>query len=115
MTSDNDRRPSGSRLAVAAAQNGSVYTVRLTGELDLDACERVEDALHEAETSTAKKILLDLDRLIFIDSSGLQLILRAKRRADHDGGRLRMTRGTGEVAEIFRLTALDLVLPFDED
>ena len=32
--------------------------------------------------------------------------------ATDGNGRLRMTRGTGEVAQLFRLTALDLVLPF---
>jgi stage II sporulation protein AA (anti-sigma F factor antagonist) len=114
VSSEKDRPPRGSRLALAAGQIGSVYTVRLSGEFDLDGCERVQQALRDGDKSTAKRILLDLDRLIFIDSSGLQTILAAARRADRDGGRLRMTRGTGEVAKVFRLTALDLVLPFDD-
>jgi anti-anti-sigma factor len=106
--------PAGSsRLAVDAAQIGSVYTVRLSGEFDLSGRDRVELALREAEASNAKRIVIDLDRLIFIDSTGLQTILRAARRNERDGGRLRITRGAGEVAKVFRLTALDLVLPFD--
>jgi anti-anti-sigma factor len=110
----SERPPPGSpRLALDGAQIGSVYTVRLSGELDLSDCERLERALREAEASNAKLIVIDLDRLIFIDSTGLQTILRAARRNERDGGRLRITRGAGEVAKVFRLTALDLVLPFD--
>lgn len=100
-------------LTIEASQTGAVYTVRITGELDHATCGQLEPALLEAEASPARRIVLDLDGLVFIDSSGLQAILKAKRRAEGDAGRLTMTRGTGEVAEMFRLTALDLVLPFD--
>lgn len=86
--------------------------MRLAGELDHVTCGQLEPALSEAEASPAKRIVVDLDGLVFIDSSGLRAVLRIQRRAKKDGGRLMMTRGTGEVAEMFRLTGLDLVLPF---
>ena len=66
----------------------------------------------QAEDSGARKILVDLDQLSYIDSTGLRLLARAARRADSDGDRLRMTRAAGQVAEIFRLTTLDQILPF---
>jgi anti-sigma B factor antagonist len=99
-------------LTIEAGQNGAVYNVRLSGELDHVTCGQLEPALLEAEASPAIRIVLDLDGLVFVDSTGLQAILKAKRRAEGDAGRLTMTRGTGEVAEMFRLTGLDLVLPF---
>lgn len=100
-------------LTIEAGQTGAVYTVCISGELDHVSCGQLEPAMLEAEASPAKRIVLDLDGLEFIDSSGLQAILKAKRRGESDPGRLTMTRGTGEVAEMFRLTALDLVLPFE--
>jgi hypothetical protein len=40
------------------------------------------------------------------------VILRATRRAERTGERLRVTRGKGYVADMFRLTALDRTIPF---
>ena len=65
-----------------------------------------------AERSDAKRIIIDLDALDFIDSEGLRVLLLAKRRADVDGDRLRLTRGSGYVASIFKLTTLNFTLPF---
>ncbi len=71
--------------------------------------------LVQAEMSDAERILLDIEQLRFIDSVGLRVLLRAKRRAESNGGRLRITHGTGYVAEMFRLTALEHSLPFIDD
>ena len=100
------------QLQIRAGQEGSCYIIRLIGELDVAGAGAVEMALVQAETTTATRILLDIDELSFIDSSGLEALMRAKRRADNSGARLRMTRGTGHVADMLRLTALDLTLPF---
>ena len=100
-------------LEIDTAQQEGTYVIRLSGELDMGSCEAVDEALREAEATAPDRILLDVDPLSFIDSSGLQVILRAKRRADSSGQRLRITRGTGHVADMFRLTALDMTLPFD--
>ena len=102
-------RPEPPCLGIEADEEGHTYIVRLLGELDLDGCESVEVALMQAENSRARKILLDLDRLSFIDSSGLRLLVRVASR--DTGDRLRITRGSQQVAEIFRLTTLDRLLP----
>ena len=85
---------------------------RLLGVLEGASVQQFEDALGAAERTDASTILVDVNGLAFIDSRGLQAILSAKRRADSDHDRLRLTRGTGHVADMFRLTALDQVLPF---
>ncbi len=86
--------------------------IELSGEFDLTSREEFDAALGLAETSDKPRILIDLDRLRFIDSTGLQGILAAKRRSAMQPDRLRITRGTGFVADMFRLTALDKTLPF---
>jgi anti-anti-sigma factor len=101
-----------SGLEIEAGQEGDEYVLRLIGVLDAASCRTFKEALDQAERSAAQMILVDVNRLVFIDSSGLQAILAAKRRSDTDSNRLRLTRGTGHVADMFRLTALDQVLPF---
>lgn len=96
---------------VGAATEGDTSVIRLTGEFDLSQCPRFERALLESESSDAGKIVLDLEGLTFIDAAGLHALLAASRRSAGDGDRLRMTPARGEVAELLRLTALDLSLP----
>ncbi len=111
MTNAEERERTG--LEIAVHQTEGAYVVELSGELDLTSREEFDRALDGAEASDAPRILIDLDRLRFIDSTGLQGILAAKRRSAMRPDRLRVTRGTGFVADMFRLTALDKTLPFD--
>ena len=104
---------SGPRFAIKATQRGRTYVVRALGELDLDHAEEFQSAIERAVDSDAAKVIVDLDGLWFIDSTGLRALVAAA-KYDADGvGRLRFTRGTGDVAAMFRLTALDHTLPFE--
>jgi anti-anti-sigma factor len=111
---ESGRQPASSvrPFAIAAAQQGRTYVIRVKGELDLDKCPRLDRALEVAESSRAGRILLDLQELTVIDGAGLQALRTACRRSASNGDRLRVTRGKGKVAEMFRLTALDVMLPF---
>jgi anti-anti-sigma factor len=100
------------RLTIETAQRNGTYAVAVAGELDLAVTPALEQALAEAERSEAKRILLDIDGLEFIDSTGMQAIVHAARRSLNGADRLRLTRGRGHVAAMFQLTALDQTLPF---
>jgi anti-anti-sigma factor len=99
-------------FAIAAAKEGDSDVICVEGELDLSECPRLERALQKAEASRAIRILLDLEKLTFIDAAGLGVLVMARHRSVSNGDRLRVTRGRGNVADMFHLTALDTVLPF---
>ena len=96
---------------LSAAQENGAYIVRVEGELDCFERPQLERALAGAEASQATLILLDLDGLTFIDTTGLEALISACHRSASNGDRLRLTRGRGAVARMFRLTGLDVVLP----
>ena len=101
-------------LALDASDRPDAYVIRVEGELDLSGCPDLESALAKAEHSQADRIVLDLEGLSFVDASGLGALVHASRRSADSGNRLSLTRGTGEVARIFRLTTLDLTFPFTD-
>ena len=105
---DADQRSEITELEIETSRDGDTHTIRVSGELDLGNADSLDAALLEGEAGDASRILLDLEQLVFIDSTGLRAILKATRRSN----RLRITRGTGYVADMFRLTALDKTLPF---
>lgn len=101
-------------LTIDAVHHPNAYVIRIEGKLDRAGCPDLTSALAAAERSRAGRIVLDLDRLSSIDSRGLQTLLEASRRSASNGNRLRLTRGRGDVACMFRLTLLDVTLPFTE-
>ena len=101
-------------LKIDAEHQHDAYVVHVEGELDLAGCPALESVLTGAEQSQADRILVDLDELSFIDASGLRVLVGASRRSASNGNRLRLTRGRGEVARMFGLSLLDLMLPFTE-
>jgi anti-sigma B factor antagonist len=88
------------------------YVIRLEGALDAAACEDVIAAIWLGESSEAQRIIIDLEGLEFIDSTGLRLLLAANRRASLSRRDLRFTRGSGYIADMFTFTALDQTLRF---
>ncbi len=100
---------------VRASYRDDVYLIRVEGRLGERACFELRHVLAQAEASSASRILLNIDRLTNLDARGLHAILQASRRSAADGNRLRVTRGNGHVAEIFRLTALDQTVRFADE
>jgi anti-anti-sigma factor len=101
-------------LSVEAELGPDAYVLRIEGELDMAGCPELDRALREAEQAEARRIILDLEALTFIDSSGLGVLVMASRRSASNGKRLEVTRGRGQPAEMFRLTALDQTLPLTD-
>jgi anti-anti-sigma factor len=99
-------------FAITAAEEGDSYVICVEGELDLSECPRLKHVIQKAEASPANRILLDLEKLTFIDAAGLSVLVMAWRRSVSNGDRLQVSRGRDNVAYMFHLTALDTVLPF---
>jgi anti-sigma B factor antagonist len=105
-----ERVPAG--FCLEALPGEDVYLIRLSGALDVAACEEVINAIRTAESSEAPRTVIDVDDLEFIDSTGLRLLLAANRRAELTCRDVRFTRGRGYVADMLSYTALDQTLPF---
>jgi anti-anti-sigma factor len=101
-------------LTIEAADEPDAYTICVEGELDLAGTSDLQSALANSELSQADRIVVDLDGLASSTPGGLRMLVGAARRSANNGNRLTLTRGTGEVARMFRLTMLDLTLPFTD-
>ena len=99
-------------LRIDVLAGPDAYLICLHGELDVAGIPELDLALTEAEESETDRILLDLEALTFTDASGLNALERAGHRSAQNGNRLWISRGTGQVATMFRMTGLDSSLPF---
>jgi len=76
-------------MEIKTKAEGRVLTVRLQGELDHHGARELMEGLDRLiEQNLPIKTVLDLEGLSFMDSSGIAVILRAKRRMEALGGNL---------------------------
>lgn len=100
---------------IAVEEAGNCLILSLRGELDLNECRTLEGALDDAEEGGADTVVLDLADLSFLDAAGLELLLAECRRWAANGRWLLLTAGRGTVANLFRVTGVEAVLPFMSD
>jgi anti-sigma B factor antagonist len=70
-------------------REGDSAVIMLSGELDLATAPELDRAICEAEDSEIGRIVIDMSDLSFMDSTGLQLLVRAKSRDLEADDRLR--------------------------
>jgi anti-anti-sigma factor len=84
--------------------------VKLAGQFDFSGRELADEVL--ASVNGARKIVLDLSELEFIDSMGIHFVVTAHERARAAGREFTILRGGPQVERVFNLVGLDDVLPF---
>src|SRR5215211_2398973 len=95
------RRP----LSVAVNEFGSTFYLHLSGDFDRGGVGRVEKALGRlAQTPVPRRVVIDIQRLSFLDSAGLRTILRADERGRAEGFGVDVVRPRGAAARVFTLT-----------
>jgi anti-anti-sigma factor len=105
--SHTDASSPGSRAVLTTARIGRVLVLRLAGELDMES----SDVLVEAPTQNADALVLDLSRLDFCDSTGLNALLRLRLDAQGRGVPVHLAAVTDRVARVLEITGADQVFP----
>lgn len=85
--------------------------VALTGRLDLTSVATFRSAIAHAIQGGDPTVIVDLQHVDFIDSSGLGALVGAFRHTRDAGGDLRIVAPHAEVLELLALMRLDRVLP----
>lgn len=91
-----------------------VAIITVSGELDLALCTKLTPELNAALRSSVRAIVIDLEAVSLVDSSGIALLLNAFRHLDHTGRQLAIACPIGSSRRAFELTALDRQLPMHE-
>ncbi|MHB1568279.1 MAG: STAS domain-containing protein [Solirubrobacteraceae bacterium] len=84
---------------------GETAVVALSGELDLASAASFERTLEEIAGYPA--VVLDLEDLEFIDSTGLTCLVKAHQRAQDAGQSLTLLRPDAQARRLLKLTGLD--------
>lgn len=97
----------------AGDAEGGVWTISVSGELDLSTAPDLEGPLQEALDSGEGSVLIDLSQCEFIDSTGIALIVRAWQQLDsgENGRSLVICSQNDQVRRVLEITGLELSIP----
>jgi anti-anti-sigma factor len=102
------------RFRVEVEPERDVVRVCPVGEVDLGTVDEVRAHLEEMQSSGFSRVVLDLRRTTFLDSSGLRLAVEMDAASRADGFAFAIVAGPPEVQRAFELTGLTSRLPFVE-
>ncbi|HEY2813378.1 MAG TPA: STAS domain-containing protein [Acidimicrobiales bacterium] len=81
LSASNDPAPAEPTFGVDLIRDGSSARVVLHGEIDLMAEDAVRSALDHAVSGSTDHLVVDLSKTTFLDSTGLRLLVDARRMA----------------------------------
>jgi anti-sigma B factor antagonist len=97
-------------LTVSTTKLGAdSYLVSVAGELDLHTGGPVEAALAAAVDRGARRLVVDLVGVTFLDSVGLGILTREAKRVRERGGECVVVADDPRIVRVFEITGLDRV------
>ncbi|MFD9468817.1 STAS domain-containing protein [Streptomyces goshikiensis] len=100
-------------LAVRDAPTGPV--VEVTGELDYDSSADLRDLLATLPLKPGQRLVLDLARMEFCDSSGISTLIVARNHAQSAGADVALAAVPAGTLRVLRVVGLDQILPLHPD
>ena len=100
-----------SNIDIDIVERDDAVVVVVEGEVDLYGAAQFEQSLARAQDSRAPAIVLDLDRVSFMDSAGVYVLLRFS-IGERSRGRLVLTPGSRQVQRLLEVTGVRRYLSF---
>ena len=93
-----------SPFTICVLQDGSETAITLAGELDLATVDELEHTARALRRAGSTRIVVDLRRLDFLDSTGLGSLMTLRNDAKRAGHSLKLVPGPRDVQRIFDLS-----------
>lgn len=98
-------------LDVKVVRSEDTCTLTVAGEVDVYTSPILKSYIIDAFEDGCTDLILDLEGVGFIDSSGLGVLVSALRRVKERSGTMRIVCTRESILKILRITGLDKVFP----
>jgi anti-sigma B factor antagonist len=90
-------------LAVKRGRSDGYELLSVEGELDIATAPRMIAALNEALADMEHPLVVDLSEVVFMDSTGLALLMNARRRVVRRGQGFAIVCPVGPISRVFEI------------
>jgi anti-sigma B factor antagonist len=93
-------------LSLATQRDGEQVNLAVGGEIDISTADALERAIADAINGGSGTVIVDLSDVTFMDSAGINALLKGRRWADAKDQQFRVTGATGIVRQILDVTGV---------
>ena len=97
-------------MKVETRDENGIKIVLIDGEMDTNTSPEAESHLNELRASGSLKLLLNFEKLDFISSAGLRVLLATAQTLKSDGGEMRVCNLNPDVKEVFDISGFSTLL-----
>jgi anti-sigma B factor antagonist len=101
-------------MTVDLAEQAGAAVLSVRGEVDVATAPRLREHVVDAVSNGHRYIVIDLDGVDFLDSTGLGVLVGALKRVRTHGGELHFVCTQPRILKVFDITGLDRVLSIHE-
>lgn len=96
-------------MQIKISQAGDVTTVRIDDRLEADTVQELRDAMSRLAGEGNNKVVLDLGKVSFVDSSGLGCIVSVLRQFRQNDGDIKLACITDSIRPLIEIVRLHRV------
>ncbi|HET7762626.1 MAG TPA: STAS domain-containing protein [Phycicoccus sp.] len=96
-------------LSVTTTRHDDVSVVTVDGEVDVYTAAQLRQTLDQEIAAGNIRLVVDLDNVGFLDSTGLGVLVGRLKLVRNDSGWLRIVCSSERILRVFRITGLDKV------
>ena len=96
-------------LSVTTSRQDDVSVVTVAGEVDVYTAAQLRAVLDEEIGAGNARLVVDLDEVSFLDSTGLGVLVGRLKLVRNNSGWLRIVCSNDRILRVFRITGLDKV------
>ena len=98
-------------LSLTSRTEGDFEIIEVGGEIDVYTAPKLREAIVSAVDAGHTHLIIDVQKVEFLDSTGLGVLVGALKRVRADSGSLDIVCTQERILKIFRITGLTKVFP----
>lgn len=99
-------------MEITIIQENGTTTVNIAGRLDTVTSPELDKAV-KPHIGTGASIVFDCDKMVYVSSSGLRVVLATHKQVTAAGGRFMVKNLNAEVKSVFDLTGFSRILAIE--
>src|SRR5918912_1863222 len=101
-------------LGLDVRKEGSHFVIDVKGEIDVYTAPKLREKLIELVSEGSYDVIVNLEGVDFLDSTGLGVLVGALKRVKAHDGTLALVCSQDKILKIFKITGLTKVFPIHE-
>jgi anti-sigma B factor antagonist len=101
-------------LDLQVRRQGDHAVLEVAGEIDVYTAPKLREKLIELVNEGSYRLVVDLERVDFLDSTGLGVLVGGLKRVRNHEGSLKLVCTQDKILKIFRITGLTKVFPIHD-